>query len=74
MAGMVLDIQTLLERIFSRIPTRRVEVYEKNGTITLIPFPEEKPHFDHLAGMFSGGKISIDDFLQEKQRENELEI
>jgi len=34
---------------------------------------EEKPRFDHLIGMFSDGKISIDDFLEEKQQEKELE-
>jgi hypothetical protein len=27
-----------------------------------------------LIGMFSDGKISVDDFLDEKQREKELEI
>jgi hypothetical protein len=74
MAEMVLDIQTLPETIFSRIPTRKVKVYEENGTITLTPFSEEKPRFDHLIGMFSDGKISVDDFLDEKQREKELEI
>jgi hypothetical protein len=74
MAEMVLDIQTLPETIFSKIPTRKVKVHEENGAITLTPFPEEKPRFDHLIGMFSDGKISVDDFLEEKQREKELEI
>jgi hypothetical protein len=74
MTEMVLDIQTLPETIFSRIPTRKVKVYEENGTITLTPFPEVKPRFDHLIGMFSDGKISVDDFLEEKQREKELDI
>jgi hypothetical protein len=74
MAEMVLDIQALPETIFSRIPTKKVKVYEENGTITLTPFSEEKPRFDHLIGMFSDGKISIDDFLEEKRREKELEI
>jgi hypothetical protein len=74
MVEMVLDVQTLQETIFSKIPTRKVKVYEENGIITLTPFPEEKPRFDHLIGMFSDGKISIDDFLEEKWREKELEI
>jgi len=74
MTETVLDIQKLPENIFSRIPTRKVRVYEENGTITLTPFSEEKPRFDHLIGMFSDGKISIDDFLTEKQLEKELEI
>ncbi|MDR2588708.1 MAG: hypothetical protein LBC67_04700 [Spirochaetales bacterium] len=71
---MVLDIQRLPETVFSRIPTRKVRVYEENGTITLTPFSEEKPRFDRLIGMFSDGKISVDDFLEEKQREKKLEI
>jgi len=72
-AEMVLDVQTLPESVFSKIHTKKVKVYEENGTITLTPFSEEKPRFDHLIGMFSDGKISIDDFLQEKQRDKELE-
>jgi hypothetical protein len=74
MTEMVLDIQALPETLFSKISTRKVKFYEENGTITLTPFSEEKPRFDHLVGMFSDGKISIDDFLEEKQREKELEI
>jgi virulence-associated protein VagC len=74
MMEMVLDIQTLPEEIFSRIPTKKVKVYEENGTITLTPFSEEKLRFDHLIRIFSDGKISIHDFLEEKQREKELEI
>jgi len=74
MTEMVLEVQTLPESIFSKIPTKKVKVYEEDGTITLTPFSEEKPRFDHLVGMFSDGKISIDDFLAEKRLEKELEI
>jgi hypothetical protein len=74
MTETVLDIQSLPENIFSRISTKKVRVYEENGTITLTPFYEEKPRFDHLIAMFSDGKISIDDFLKEKESEKELEI
>jgi len=74
MTEMVLDTQILPEKIFSKISTKKVKVYEENGTITLTPFSEEKPRFDHLVGMFSDGKISIDDFLAEKQKDKELEI
>jgi hypothetical protein len=74
MTEMVLDIQALPETILSRISSRKVKFYEENGTITLKPFSDEKPRFDHLIGMFSDGKISVDDFLEEKQQERELEI
>jgi len=73
MTEMVLDIQALPETILSKISSRKVRFYEENGTITLKPFNEEKPRFDHLIGQFSDGKISIDDFLEEKQQEKELE-
>jgi len=74
MTEMVLDVQTLPENVFSRISAKKVKVCEENGIITLMPLSEEKLRFDHLFGMFSDGKISIDDFLEEKQREKELEI
>ena len=74
MTEMVLDIQALPETILSKISSRKVKFYEENGTITLKPFSDEKPRFDHLIGMFSDGKISVDDFLEEKQQERELEI
>jgi len=70
---MVLDIQQLPESIFSKISTEKVKVLEENGTITLTPFYEEKPYFNHLVGRFSDGKISVDDFLKEKQQDEELE-
>ena len=74
MVEVVLDIQALPEIIFSRIPSKKVKFYEENGTITLTPVFEEKLSFDHLVGKFSDGKISVDDFLDNKQREKELEI
>jgi len=73
MTETVLDIQTLPDVILSKISTKKVKVCEENGTITLTPFSDENPRFDHLVGMFSDGKISIDDFLAEKQMEKELE-
>jgi len=70
----VLDIQALPEMVFSKIPSRKVKIYEKNGTITLTPIFEERPCFNHLVGKFSDGRVSVDDFLDNKQREKELEI
>jgi hypothetical protein len=74
MTEMVLDIQKVPETIFSKISTRKVKFFEENGTITLTPFFDEKPRFDHLVGIFSDGKISVDDFLEEKRQERKLEI
>jgi hypothetical protein len=47
---------------------------EENGLLILTPIIEKKQDFDVLFGMFSDGKITIDDFLEEKQQEKELEI
>jgi len=74
MTEMVLDVQALPETVFSKILSKKVKFFEENGTITLTPFAEGKPRFDHLIGSFSDGKISIDDFLEEKRQETELEI
>ena len=73
MTEMVLDLKTLPETIFSKISTNKVKFYENNGTITLSPIFEEKPRFKHLRGMFSDGKISVEDFLEETRRDKVLE-
>jgi hypothetical protein len=73
MADMIMDLQTLPETIFSRIHTKKVKVHEENGSIVVTPFSEEKPRFDHLVGIFSDGKMSIDNFLTQKQIDKELE-
>ena len=75
MNEMILDIGELPNTIYSKISSKKVIVQENNGIITLKPFHEEKKSgFDHLFGIITDGKISIDDFLSEKKREIELEI
>jgi hypothetical protein len=73
MADMILDVQTLPETIFSRILTKKVRIHEENGSIILTPLFEEKLRFDHLVGIFSDGKMSVDKFLLQKQSDKELE-
>ena len=73
MTEMVLDIKALPETIFSKISTNKVKFYENNGTITLTPIFEEKPSFKHLRGMFSDGKVSVEDFFEEMRKDKELE-
>jgi len=74
MVEMVLDTQVLQEMLTSKISSKKVKFYEENGIITLTPLSEEKPRYDHLIGKLSNGKISVDDFLEEKKHEVELEI
>jgi hypothetical protein len=73
MADMTLDAHILPEPIFSKIRTPKVKIHEENGSIILTPLSEEKPRFDHLIGIFSDGKMSIDKFLQQKQLDKRLE-
>ena|GEM_PF-4732368 len=75
MAEMIIDIGELPNIINSKISSKKVIVHENNGIITLKPFPEEKVlGFDHLFGIVTDDKISIDDFLNEKKQEIGLEI
>jgi virulence-associated protein VagC len=73
MSDMVLDVQTLPEMLFSRIPTEKVTFHEENGSIVLTPFVEKKQNFNVLFGMFSDGRISSEEYMKEKQIEKELE-
>jgi virulence-associated protein VagC len=70
MADMILDIQTLSETVFSKITTKKVKIYEENGSIVLTPVAEIKQNFDVLFGMFSDGKISTEEYMNEKELEN----
>ena len=73
MSDMILDVQTLPEKVFSRIPTEKVKIHEENGSIILTPVFEKKQNFDILFGMFSDGKISTEEYIREKIIEKELE-
>jgi len=73
MPDMILDISMLPEVIVSRIKTRQVKIHEENGVFILTPVAEKEKSFDRLTGMFSDGKLSIDNYLKEKQSDKELE-
>ena len=73
MSDVVQDINVLPKTLFSRIKAEKVLFYEKNGVFTLTPFVEEEKSFEKLKGMFSDGKLSIDNYLKEKQLEKALE-
>ena len=73
MSDMVLDINVLPRTLFSKIKAEKVLFHEENGVFTLTPVLEEKKSFDSLIGMFSDGKLSIDNYLKDKQLEKVLE-
>ena len=69
---MILDINMLPEALFPRVKTGKVKFHEENGTFVLTPIEEQKS-FDNLAGMFSDGKLSIDNYLKQKQMDKGFE-
>jgi hypothetical protein len=73
MPDMIMDISRLPETLFSRIKTEKVKFHEENGTFIVTPIAEERKSFDNLIGMFSDGKLSIDNHLIQKQLDKELE-
>ena len=73
MSDMILDIGILSETLVSKIKTKKVIFHEENGVFTLTPLAEEQKSFDNLVGMFSDGKLSIDNYLKEKQLEKTFE-
>jgi hypothetical protein len=73
MSDMVMDVSMVPEAIFSHIKTEKVKFHVENGTFILTPVVLKEKTFDHLIGMFSDGKLSIDGYLKEKQFEKELE-
>ena len=72
MSDMVLDINVLPKTLFSRTKAEKVLFHEENGIFTLTPVIEEKS-FERLIGMFPDGKLSINNYLNEKQLEKALE-
>jgi hypothetical protein len=73
MSDMILDIGMLPETLFSHIKTEKVRFHEENGSFILTPLTENEKTFDHLIGMFSDGKLSVDNFLAQKRLDMELE-
>jgi hypothetical protein len=64
MSDMVLDVNMVPEAIFTHIKTEKVKFHEENGTFVLTPVTGKEETFDHLIGMFSDGKLSIDGYLK----------
>ena len=73
MSDMILDVGILPEPLFSNIKTEKVKFHEENGLFILTPLVEKEETFDRLIGMFSDGKLSIDNFLAQKYLDMKLE-
>jgi len=73
MSDMILDVGILPEPLFSHIKTEKVKFHEENGSFILTPLVENEETFDNLIGMYSDGRLSIDNFLSQKRLDTELE-
>jgi hypothetical protein len=72
MESMIINREILPEPIFSYIHSEKIKISEENGNIILAPI-KHKPNVNDLFGMFNDGKLSSDDFIQQKAIEKELE-
>ena len=80
MAEMVLQARTLPEPLFRLINTEKVKVREHQGVIQLHPIEEsadiitdERRTILPILGMFSGGKLTVDGYLERKRTDKESE-
>ena len=74
MTDVIIDINMVPKTIFSRTKTKMVKIHEENGSFVLTPIMEKNERsFDRLIGMFPDGKLSINNYLNEKRLEKELE-
>jgi len=74
MSELILNTATLPEPLPKMIPTPRVKVREAQGVISLFPLSEMSDIIDKMFGMFSDGKMSAENFQNQKTLEKELEL
>jgi hypothetical protein len=68
----IIDRDTLPETIFSYIKSEKIKIFEENGNIVLSPVGN-KPNVNELFGMFNDGKLSSNDFINQKIMEMDKE-
>ena len=68
----VIDRQILPEPISSYIQSEKIRIFQENGNVILSPI-KNKPNINELYGMFNDGKLSSDDFINQKSIEKEME-
>jgi hypothetical protein len=72
MTDIILNASTLPEPLFRFIRTEKVKVHEMNGEIHLTPISETTDDCPFL-GLYSDGKLTVDNFLKWKRDDMELE-
>jgi hypothetical protein len=65
MESMIIDRNILPEPIYSHLHSEQIRIFEENGNIILAPV-KRKPDVNDLFGMFNDGKLSSEDFIQQK--------
>jgi hypothetical protein len=75
MSEMVLQAKTLPEPLLRLIHTEKVRVRKVQGEIRLIPIEVKmkKNNILPILGMYSDGKLTVDNYLEQKRIDKELE-
>ena len=76
MAELILQTRTLPESILYLIHTEKVMVREHNGEVHLIPVknPSKAKSIMPIYGMYTDGKLTVDNYLERKRKDKELEM
>lgn len=74
MSELVLKSSLLPEPIQRLIRTNEVRVSESSGVVQLFPVEEQADDDCPLYGMYSGGELTVEKFLQWKKEDKELEL
>ena len=74
MSELILNTATLPEPLLKMIPTSRVKVREAKGVVSLFPLSDMSDNIDKMFGMFSDGKMTVENFQKQKLAEKELEL
>jgi len=71
----VTNTKSLPEILFKLIKTERVKIRETDGEISLIPIQESTDYIDKLRGSLADyPEMSVDNFLERKHKDKELEL
>ncbi|MCL2499919.1 MAG: hypothetical protein FWE90_06230 [Defluviitaleaceae bacterium] len=75
MSEMILQVKILPEPLLKLINTEKVKVRREHGEIRLIPIEAKvkKNNILPILGMYSDGKLTVENYLKQKRIDRELE-
>ena len=72
MNDVIMDTLLLPEQISKHIKTPKVKVQVTGDVVSILPVREPTDIIDIMYGMFKGGSMSVDRFLESKEQERNL--